>query len=82
MSAVYHISRGYRQCIVWEGNKDGQRFCVHKTTPNKNHTRQEKYEIISKFLTTRFGLPRPEYIPLSRQREIDSIRRQAGKFTT
>ncbi len=60
-SHVYHISPGYVKATCWRGDSNGRRMCVSTTTPFKNLTRLQRYEVIYGWLRDQFDIIGPAY---------------------
>jgi len=59
---VWHITRGYRSLLVWEGNQYGQRGCRLTIIPRKDMTRIKRYEELCRRLII-IGCKPPVYVP-------------------
>lgn len=54
---IYDISRGYRRCRVWQGNrKSRQLIGVSAITPDKGLTLARRKEIVTNWLRGLFGI--------------------------
>lgn len=69
--AIYSVSRGYRKCVVWEGNSvTGRKTCTCTISPGKSLTRHERYMEIAHWLSDNFNLDIGGYCATAVERKI------------
>lgn len=66
---IFNISNGYSRCVVWHGSPASHdRIRVSVLTPDKDLTRKQKWETISRWLFGMFDITWPHYKPTKRER--------------
>lgn len=64
---VYHIARGYRRVVAWEGDRrTGTRKATLIMTPRPGLPRAERYRECCRFLKS-LSVPCPVYVPTKTQ---------------